>query len=565
MIDEKELTEISAVIELTKWVNEGNVIPYFLWCLRDFMLDSQKYDTADHYLEEIVGTKGIDPHTDKFRIRKNFNDFFKDRGCMFFVRPVNEEAKLRKIEKLNYNEIRPEFLKSVEEFKDCIQHHLKPKRYNNRILNGNTFVKLIEEILFAFNNQKVPEITSTVERVLESERRELVEQLRNSINKYIKENIDESNLHQKGVSMIWDHLTEMALKRQDPELPGQIFGELLKYFYQRLEMEKNGKYQKALKDFENDLDDILTNPDFKFEDLYDQIKTKFTENNLTDRDFPGRYVLDKIINKIWLKVSSILHDLENHYKYELEEKEKDIENEKEKKKYTDSLLKDQKNTLADYQKKMANLEQLVKTKQNEISTLKSVEGSEQALLNQLSIDKERIAKLEKENKELFARLSNGTGMDLKASTMIQNFAMGDNYIPDAEGLKEFLEYLKEELLRENNETKERLDEALNEIQYLKSNHLDSQDKDQIIADLKQRLQQATEKNTYGNQIDPEMAMIIAENKKFKAEKIYYFYVIKEAIKIAKKQKHQMKNAVSFLSDEDANEVLKILKEFKLSY
>ena len=282
------------------------------------MLDSQKYETSDDYLEDIVNTKGIDPQSDNFRIRRTFNDFFKDRGCMFFVRPVNNEAKLREIEKLNYNEIRPEFLKSVEDFKTCIYHHLKPKRYNNRILNGNTFVKLIEEILFAFNNHKVPEITSTVERVLESERRELIEQMRNSINKYIKENIEEPNLPQYGVSMIWDRLTEIALKRQDPEIQSQVFGELLKYFYQRLEMEKSGKYQKVLKEFENDLDDILTNPDFKFEDLYEHVKAKFAEKNLNDRDFPGRFVLDKVINKIWLKTSSILNDLEGHYKYELE-------------------------------------------------------------------------------------------------------------------------------------------------------------------------------------------------------------------------------------------------------
>ena len=31
-------------------------------------------------------------------IRKNFDEFFKNRGCLFFVRPVNDEKKLRIIE-----------------------------------------------------------------------------------------------------------------------------------------------------------------------------------------------------------------------------------------------------------------------------------------------------------------------------------------------------------------------------------------------------------------------------------------------------------------------------------
>ena len=40
VIDEKELSEMTAVIELTKWVKDGNVVPYFLWCLRDFVLST---------------------------------------------------------------------------------------------------------------------------------------------------------------------------------------------------------------------------------------------------------------------------------------------------------------------------------------------------------------------------------------------------------------------------------------------------------------------------------------------------------------------------------------------
>lgn len=38
VIDEKELSELTAVISLTKWVKEGDAVPSFLWCLRDFTL-----------------------------------------------------------------------------------------------------------------------------------------------------------------------------------------------------------------------------------------------------------------------------------------------------------------------------------------------------------------------------------------------------------------------------------------------------------------------------------------------------------------------------------------------
>ena len=33
VIDEKELSDLASAVELTKWVQQGATIPYFLWCL----------------------------------------------------------------------------------------------------------------------------------------------------------------------------------------------------------------------------------------------------------------------------------------------------------------------------------------------------------------------------------------------------------------------------------------------------------------------------------------------------------------------------------------------------
>ncbi len=41
VINEKELEDLASAIELTSWVNEKEIVPYFLWCLRDFVLDSE--------------------------------------------------------------------------------------------------------------------------------------------------------------------------------------------------------------------------------------------------------------------------------------------------------------------------------------------------------------------------------------------------------------------------------------------------------------------------------------------------------------------------------------------
>ena len=51
VIDEKELSELTAVISLTKWVKEGDAVPSFLWCLRDFTLGKQTNRRLHQVLE----------------------------------------------------------------------------------------------------------------------------------------------------------------------------------------------------------------------------------------------------------------------------------------------------------------------------------------------------------------------------------------------------------------------------------------------------------------------------------------------------------------------------------
>ena len=89
-------------------------------------------------------------------MRKCFTDFFRDRGCLFFVRPCNDEKQIRNIDHLNFEDLRIEFQKAVNIFKERVHINLKPKRYNGKVLNGKSFINLIKEILDSFNSNKVP-------------------------------------------------------------------------------------------------------------------------------------------------------------------------------------------------------------------------------------------------------------------------------------------------------------------------------------------------------------------------------------------------------------------------
>ena len=63
------------------------------------------------YLESCLKVlTGNDPEVQKKnKVRNAIKDLFKDRSCQTFVRPLNDESKLSRIEEQNYSDLRKEF------------------------------------------------------------------------------------------------------------------------------------------------------------------------------------------------------------------------------------------------------------------------------------------------------------------------------------------------------------------------------------------------------------------------------------------------------------------------
>lgn len=58
----------------------------------------------------------------------------------------------------------------------------------------------------------------------------------------------------------------------------------------------------------------------------------------------------------------------------------------------------------------------------------------------------------------------------------------------------------------------------------------------------------------------------AENQKMKANKVNFYYLLKECIKKVKKKKNNLSNALNMIhEEEDIAEILKVLKEFKIKH
>ena len=541
VIDEKQLGELAAVIEMTKWVKDGNVIPYFLWCLRDFVLDTKGYDDSDDYMEHVLSTKDYDVKSDKYKMRKSFLEFFKERGCLFFVRPLNDEKKIREIEKQDFEDLRPEFREAVDVFKQRVHHFLKPKRYNNKVLNGATFCMLIKEILDSFNNKRVPEIKSSIERVLQMEKRELVSYMKKFIDKFFIDQINEDNFVEKGVKAIIKIVEDECKKKQNSEIAGELVSELIKYFFEKLKKEKKGLFSKKLNEMNEDLESLIFQSEEKIENYTEKLTEIIEKHKLTNKEVPMDFLKKKIIDRIIKKFLIENNKIKESFKNELEEKEKDIEAEKIKKDNLNSHMEEQKQRVSEYTKKIEHYQNMLKLKNEEISDLREINNNEKALLNQLSSYKEKILELEKQTQDLKKGKKYSVN-NLRQSIMNESVLdqiNGGNMTKDvSENLKAYFDYLKDEVLKENDFYIKKVDMLELENNELKLEIVETAEKDKKIERLQTDLKKARSINTDANQLSQETALYIAENRRLTAEKMNFHYVIKEVIKAAKKKKSQ---------------------------
>ena len=135
---------------------------------------------------------------------------------------------------------------------------------------------------------------------------------------------------------------------------------------------------------------------------------------------------------------------------------------------------------------------------------------------------------------------------------------------DNEEVKQFLEFLKDELLKENNDLRIKLELSMEEVDRLKGSNLDSNEKEEQISNLLSKIEKL-EKGKNTNQYEAEFARIYAENVGLKSNQIYYVNVVREILKVVRKQNNQLRSALGLLGDQDSKEIAAILKDNKISY
>jgi hypothetical protein len=135
------------------------------------MLSLEKRDgrkmSAKEYLETALQLQdGIsDKIQKKNQIRKKIRFFFQSRDCMTFVRPVDNENDLKRLNSIKTSLLRPQFNKQIQLARKKIFKNIKVKQIENREVNGFILLEATEAYLQTINEGRMPNIKTAWEYI----------------------------------------------------------------------------------------------------------------------------------------------------------------------------------------------------------------------------------------------------------------------------------------------------------------------------------------------------------------------------------------------------------------
>ena len=188
-IDETALQNLNLVVSLTKHIQikaqtkaedaepeeYSKYLPSFMWVLRDFTLqlldeDGEPITSKEYFERSLQPQAGYSEAIEhKNKIRRLIKSFFPERDCYTIVRPLTNEEHLQELEKINLEQLRPEFIEQIMILRRKIINMIKPKMLNSKTLNGEMLLNLAESYVTAINNGAVPNIENAWTYICKSE------------------------------------------------------------------------------------------------------------------------------------------------------------------------------------------------------------------------------------------------------------------------------------------------------------------------------------------------------------------------------------------------------------
>jgi Guanylate-binding protein, C-terminal domain/Guanylate-binding protein, N-terminal domain len=95
--------------------------------------------------------------------------FFKERDCCTMIRPFTKEENLQNLEKMQLEELRPEFVEQVMTLRKKVINRIRGKTLNGKKLNGVMLYNLVLAYVDAINKGAVPNIESAWSYICKNE------------------------------------------------------------------------------------------------------------------------------------------------------------------------------------------------------------------------------------------------------------------------------------------------------------------------------------------------------------------------------------------------------------
>jgi len=234
-IDENALENLSLVVHLSENIsissqqnNENDYskyFPYFHWVLRDFSLDLKGRSSSQYLEYALQSIQGNEPDKQrKNNIRTKIKNYFKARDCTCLVRPLVDERLLAHIEQQSWDDLRADFREHVEFLTNNVMASIRPKIIQGKPLTGEMLLNLTKNYLQAINTGGVPQIVTSMERVISSEMKRIFDTLVKEYMSMLEEAFNERNLPMPEDELLRKHkdMTNYILKKLSAN--GEIIG-----------------------------------------------------------------------------------------------------------------------------------------------------------------------------------------------------------------------------------------------------------------------------------------------------------------------------------------------------
>ena len=356
-IDEKSISELALAAHLSNSIatnakiNKDVLIeelaPKFIWTLRDFTLDKIDPDTneeisSNDYLELCLRKKISGKNSNENNlIRQNILKYFKERECITLPRPADSEDTLQNLDKVPFNELKPNFRKEFLILKEKVYQTSKPKIINRKRINGPILADLLIAFVDSINSGIVPNINTAWDNIILND----IEDFYNNSLRYFKQNVSKCknlrNLYKLKYNSVINY--QNVLIQNKEILENEKYKEKYQSNLNKLEKEMNelminkekelkNENKKQVKDIINIKTKILDSnmfkeiykSDNKYEDLINDYKNFLNSGKETDK-ISDKEIFNKIFKTDLTETKDILYYLITQKKSEFNKNKLSIE------------------------------------------------------------------------------------------------------------------------------------------------------------------------------------------------------------------------------------------------